>query len=464
MPLPLPDERARIGGRRQPQEMTHAANAWATKRARHIPDVGDTTGWPLKTPQRERSVARPTAQSSLSLRSAASARSARPDDGRRAAAERQLRRVELALSRREHSQPTPSVTPNPLERAAALPVQLAPTATAPEQQLISAAVEAALQKERGQFEAERQVALQTERRQFEAEREQHQLEMSQLVAADEHYAEAAAAQVEAARREHESRVSTATLELKNATATIQELEERVAASELAVDRTEASEQELQRRLAYEQASRAKLERELHELQKQMVDDHAALSEANESKAAVAAQLAAVEAESKQSQSEADRALEAATAALARARAKAENRVAAVRREAEETTRDAKEELQRRVRELQLAADARVAAARRQGDHYRLEAETLNLTSTRLSGVVGAAGFRSPNGAGTALDRHRHLAAPEETFGESFTQTVRVPWNVCPLPACHPHTACADLNGWFGLHAYQPAFADTVATF
>ena len=229
---------------------------------------------------------------------------------------------------------------------------------------------------------------------------------------DEHEVMSAAqAALQAERAQFEEQKRTAMSELENATLTIQELEERVVASELAVGRTEASEQELHQRLTYEQERRTMLEAELARLHTQLANDHVALDEANGSEAAVAMQLAVVEAESKRRQSEADRALAAATTELARVREKTEKRVAAARREAEEASRDAKLELQRRVREMQSFADSRVAAARRQGDYYRLEAETLNLTL----------GFRSPNG--TALHRHGHLPAPEDTFGEIFSKTV-----------------------------------------
>ncbi len=269
----------------------------------------------------------------------------------------QLERVQLALSARRRSlesQPLES-QPRPMPCTTPDTATSEPQGTATVAEQVISAAQAALQKERAQFEAEQRTVMAA---------------------------------------------------LQNATLTIQNLEERVAASELAVGRTEASEQELHQQLAYEQEGRTMLEAELARLQTQLANDHVALDEANCSEAAVAAQLVALEEESKRRQSEADRALAAATAELARAREKTGKRVAAARREAEEASRDAKEELQRCVHEMQSLADSRVAAARRQGDYYRLEAETLNLTL----------GFRSPSS--TALK-----IAPEDTFGDSFQKSV-----------------------------------------
>ena len=345
-------------------------------------------------------------------------------------AKRQLERVQLALSARQRSQESrPSLCTTLGE-----PAFVGPSAVGTlDEQAISAA-ETALQKESEQIEseprtaclAEQPLTLQREGGLPRAEREQPQQEISQLVIPDGRHTSAAAAQVEAIRCEHEARIATAMSELQNATLTIRELEERVVASELLVGRTEASGQKLHQRLAYEQEGRANLEAELARLQTQLANNHIALDEANNSEAAVAARLTALQAESKRSQSEGDQAFAAATAELVRAREQAEKRVAAAQREAEEASREAKDELQRRVREIQSLADLRVAAARRQGDYYRLEAETLNLTM----------GFRSPNG--TALHRHGHLPAPEETFGESFSKTVR--WYLCHVLLSIPAVA------------------------
>ena len=336
------------------------------------------------------------------------------DDHAVRAAKRQLERVQLALAARQRPQqarPSPRKAP---DAAVLLPEVSSAGDTFDEQASSAAQADLGLKQFEAEGEtarlAEHQVVLQREREMLQAERENQQEHVSQLLLVDEHRASAASAPV--VRRENEARVPLATAELRNATLTIRELEEQMVASELAVGRAEASEQQLHQQLVYEQEGRAMLEAELARLQAQLANNHVALDEANDSEAAVTARLSALEEESKRSQREADKALAAATAELARAREQAEKRVAAARRDAEEASRNAKEELQRRVRDIQSLADSRVAAAQRQGDYYRLEAETLNLTS----------GFRSPNG--TTLYRHGHLPAPEESFGECFTKTVR----------------------------------------
>ena len=123
-------------------------------------------------------------------------------DVRRAA--RQLQRVEMALARRQQGRPA---------AAAASAVVAEPPPPPAASPLVSGAADPVSEAAQAV-----QAALESERTQFEAERERHKLELSQLVQADDHYAQAATLEVEAVRREHEARVAAATTEVSSAAA------------------------------------------------------------------------------------------------------------------------------------------------------------------------------------------------------------------------------------------------------